>query len=229
MTSDCMRKLIGELYSTNNIGQRVKLIGRAPGRYSCYKLEGKIGTVRATYGENNIAVKVDGMFNKTSNSGCFYFRPHDLESLGENAYVTNDDIKEENNMSNSNITNYFNAIKVKFIDDGNVSRHVYANFDTDVNVGDLVVVKPAHHDVALARVEEILPDNTYETTREVIAKVDTTYYKERVEAREKIAKVKAQMQERAKKLQDIALYQMLAKDDPEMAQLLADYHSLPQY
>lgn len=207
-----------------SVGMSVRVIRQ--NKYRKYNLIDKIGTVLHGYNGSSIAVAFDGIANDLSEKGVFYFSAADLAIVEEKYH---DRFKEENNMSNSNITNYFNALKVKFIDDGNVSRHVYANFDMSVEVGDLVVVKPAHHDVALARVEEIMPDNTYETTREVIAKVDTTYYKQRVEAREKIAKVKAQMQERAKKLQDIALYQMLAKDDPEMAQLLADYQSLPQY
>lgn len=207
-----------------SVGMSVRVIRQ--NKYRKYNLIDKIGIVQYAYCASSIAVAFDGITNDLSEKGVFYFSAADLTIVEEKYH---DRFKEENKMSNSNITNYFNAIKVKFIDDGNVSRHVYANFEDCIEVGDLVVVKPAHHDVALARVEEILPDNTYETTREVIAKVDTTYYKQRVEAREKIAKVKAQMQERAKKLQDIALYQMLAKDDPEMAQLLADYQSLPQY
>jgi hypothetical protein len=63
-------------------------------------------------------------------------------------------------------------------------------------------------------------------SREVVCKIDTTDYKARVETRKKAAELKAKMQERAKKLQDIAIYKMLAEKDDEMAQLLADFTNL---
>ena len=83
--------------------------------------------------------------------------------------------------------------------------------------------------MTLARVVEILEGNSYETPREVVAVVDTRFYDERVEAREKATKLKARMQERAKKLQDISLYRMLAENDSEMMNLLNEYQNLPMF
>ena len=83
------------------------------------------------------------------------------------------------------------------------------------------------HGMGLATVIEIVDRNDIETQREVVAKVYTGGYDSRVALRAKVAELKAKMQERAKKLQDVALYQMLAKEDTEMAALLQEYQSLP--
>jgi hypothetical protein len=55
-----------------------------------------------------------------------------------------------------------------------------------------------------------------------------TAFDYRVSVRKQAAELKAKMQERAKQLQDIALYQMLAKEDSEMMELLGQFQSLPK-
>lgn len=61
---------------------------------------------------------------------------------------------------------------------------------------------------------------------EIVCKIDDTAYKARVEQRKQERELKAKMAERAKKLQDIVLYETLAKSDPEMQQLLDQYKTL---
>lgn len=199
-------------------GTRVEIIRHH--KYRQYNLVGKKGTVYSVYGLE-VRVEVDGVSNRNASSGHFYFTPKELK------IIDNDYVKENENMPN--ITNYFNAVKIKFLDDTKPCHYIYANFEADLKEGDLCVVKPAHHDLTLARVMEVINDNSFETPREVVAKVYTDFYDERVKARAKAAEVKAKMQERAKQLQDIALYQMLAKDDPAMQELLNEYQNLPQF
>ena len=186
-------------------------------RYAC----GTVSSVDRLYGK--IAVRIDDMVNELSAAGVFYFKPRELT-------IAHDDkiIMEEKTMATnvSNITNYLNAIKIKYVGDVNPCSYIFASFEPELKVGDLVVVKPAHHNIALARVEEILEGTNYETTREVISKVDTSAYNERVKVRNKAAELKAEMEKRAKQLQDIALYQMLAKDDPALMELLNQYQAL---
>lgn len=201
------------------VGMPVRVIKQ--NKYKKYDFTNRIGIIQYGYCASSIAVAFDEIMNDLSEKGIFYFRAADLAIVDEE---THDRFKEDNNMEK--IIGYFNAVKVKFIGDSCTSRYIYANFNQDVEVGDLVVVKPAHHDIALARVEEILPDNTYETTREVINKVYTDAYNYRVKVREQAAALKAKMDERAKQLKDVALYQMLAKDDHEMASLLSEYQAL---
>lgn len=200
-------------------GMHVKVIKQ--GCYHKYKLVGVIGVVDSSYGYGKVAVKFDEIRNHSSCRGVFYIPASDLEIVDDICTI-----KEENTMHN--ITNYLNAVKIKFINDQFTCKYIYANFETDLKVGDLCVVKPAHHDLALARVIEVIDQNDFETPREVVAKVHTDFYDERVANRAKAAEIKAKMQERAKQLQDIALYQMLAKDDPAMLDLLNEYQALPK-
>lgn len=212
-------RLIGILGPRYDAGTRVKIIA-CPNKYRNYDLIGKIGVIRTTHVQN-VTVAVEGIRNSGSAYGYFYLAPNHL------THVDEDNNMEENKMSN--ITNYLNAVKIKFVGDVNPCNYIYANFDSCVKVDDMVVVKPAHHAFALAKVVEVIDKNDFETPREIVAKVDMDFYNERVKARNQAAELKAKMQERAKKLQDVALYQMLAKDDPEMQDLLNRYQSLPNF
>lgn len=210
------------IYKPNfGIGSRVKVV-RQPNKYRIEKLVGLIGTVRTDSG-SNVSVGFKEVRNHRSGYGCFYFRPSDLVAVDENG----NEIKKENeNMPK--ITNYLNAVKIQFIGDSSPCNCVYANFDPGIQPGNLCVVKPAHHDMTLARVVKILDDKPVELQREVVAKVWTDEYDNRVAMRAKAAEIKAKMEARAKQLQDIALYQMLAKEDLEMADMLNEYQSLPK-
>lgn len=200
-------------------GMRVQVIKQH--KYLNTKLIGKLGTVKSGYG-TEVTVMIDGIRNSYSGSGHFYFKPSELEIVDE--CINN--VEENTNMPN--ITNYLNAVKIQYIDNVAPSGYIYANFEPDVKVGDLCVIKSAHHGLGLARVTEVIDRNDFEvSTREVVAKVDTRDYDERVANRARAAEIMDKMKERAKKLQDIALYQMLAKDDPEMMALLESYQALP--
>lgn len=125
------------------------------------------------------------------------------------------------------ITNYWNIAEIEFLDEKVLFRtYDYANFDPELKEGDLCVVATAHHSLALANVVSIKVSTGQALEREIVAKVDTADYGHRVEIRQKAAELKAKMQERAKALQDLVLYQTLAKEDPEMAQLLQDFKDL---
>lgn len=200
-------------YPSIRAGSRVRVIEQTKYKHN---LVNKIGTVRTVH-QSNIAVVFDDVKNENSSYGYFYFLDSQLEKI-------TDENMEENNMSN--ITNYLNIAKVKFIDNPNSCTYEYANFDPELKVGDLCVVKPAHHDMTLAKIVEIVDCNDIKVQREIIAKVDTSAYDNRVKVRKQAAELKNKMQERAKQLQDIALYQMLAKDDPAMMELLNEYQTL---
>lgn len=218
------RELISKLITDDgviHVNTRVRVISQ--GRYKKANIVGRFGTVRTDNSiYDTLGIALDDIRNNYSALGVFYLKPNEIE------VVTDNDIMEENNMAINvdNITGYTQAIKIKFVDDSRPCGYVYASFEPELKVGDLVVVKPAHHDISLARVEEILEGTDYETKREVISKVDTAAYNARVKLRNQTAELKAKMQERAKQLQDIALYQMLAKDDPAMQALLDEYQAL---
>ena len=201
-------------------GDRVKVIDQT--EYENFNLVGKIGTVISTFGSGigKIAIKLDDAYNPYSAKGYFYIPDINLDIV--DTYSNN--IKEKNQMNN--ITNYLNIANVKFVDQLNDRIYEYANFEPDLKAGDICVVMSEKHGMGLATVIEIVDRNDIETQREVVAKVYTGGYDSRVTLRAKVAELKAKMKERAKKLQDVALYQMLAKEDTEMAALLQEYQSL---
>ena len=213
-----------DVYRIFKRGSRVRVI--KCDSYVKDNLTGENGTViensYSIYGK--IKVELDTVRNPRARHGCFYFQPHELEVVNE----TNDDILEENTMNNkNNITNYLNTVKVKFVDDNKISSNKYANFDSTIATGDMVVLSTQYAGLELATVVEVIDSNDVGCTGEVVAKVDTAAYDTRVANRAKAAELKAKMKERAKQLQDIALYQMLAKDDPAMLELLSEYQAIP--
>ena len=186
-------------------GQRVVVAG--PGHYKG-KYIGRAGVVFKIYARS-VAVRLDGVRNESSGYGVFYF------DIAELIHEEAAQIKEDKNMQK--LTNFVNVAVVQFLDETvDFRTFEYANYDPNIAVGDLCVVKTAHHGMGLASVVEIKQKPTEDLYREIVSKVDTTDFDARVERREKTAELKAQMQERAKQLQDIVLYRTLAKEDPEM-------------
>ena len=199
-------------------GDRVMCV-RNQTKYWNFNIADQVGTVKSSYGDFQVPVLFDNARNPRSGKGYFYIPTTDLEFVNDC-----DNVMEENDMEK--ITNYYNIVRVQYLDNNTPSKHIYANFDMSIEVGDMCVIKSMHHGLGLAKVVEIIVDNTLEPTREVVAKVFTCDYDERVRVRKQAAELKDKMRERAKQLQDIALFQMLAKDDPDMMELLNQYQSL---
>lgn len=126
------------------------------------------------------------------------------------------------------ITNYLNIARVRFVNQRDSGgAYQYANFEGDLGIDDICVVRTEENRFLVAEVVEIIDSNTVEMYREVVAKVDMENYDSRRKFRAKAAELKAKMETRAKQLQDIALYQMLAENDPDMAALLNEYKTIP--
>lgn len=199
-------------------GAQVRIIRQS--KYKTTKLLGKIGIVQSYYtGSGSIPVEFDDEVNGASMYGYFYFKRSEVELVKDD---TND--MEENNMEV--ITNYINVARVQFLSDGSPSNYKYVNFDPELQVGDTCIAKYNGSAYGVAKVVEILDDTDVKTDREIVAKVDMSAYNQRVTNRAKAAELKAKMEERAKQLQDIALYQLLAKDDSTMMDLLKEYQAI---
>lgn len=202
------------------VGRRVRVIETS--RYHG-KCTGQTGTIRACYG-TSMAVALDFSSNKNSTHGSFYFDISELEILKNEKTATAAD-KGENNMEK--MSNYLNVAVVRFLDGNNTfATYEYANYEPNLAVGDLCVVASAHHGLGLAEVVEIKDSTEEDLFREIVQAVDLSAYEKRVTRRKEAAELKRQMQERAKQLQDLVLYQTLAKEDPTMAQLLSSYQAL---
>lgn len=193
-------------------GKRVRI----KATQSCYKkydIVGDLGTVINWLSfDGKAAIRIDDKFNNSASKGYFYMKKSNIEFL------------EEKTMNM--IENYLNVAKIKFLDERNNNFYKYANFIPELKKDDLVAVMSANHGMGLAKVVEIIDQNDLALEREIVSIIDTADYDARVAHRKLAADLKAKMQERAKKLQDVALYQMLAKDDPEMAALLSEYQNL---
>lgn len=197
-------------------GDRVRILRHS--KYRGEELVGKLGTVRSGYG-SSIPVRIDGCFNTRSSYGYYYFTPSELKKINDST----DEIKEE---IMPKITNYLNIATVK-TRGGRDYR--CANFDLDIQPGDIVVFAPFNtpSDLTVAEVVEINDrDDDSRFDSEIVSKVDDSAYRDRRKSRAEAAKLKKEMEARAKQLQDVALYQMLAKDDPDMAALLQKYLEL---
>lgn len=99
---------------------------------------------------------------------------------------------------------------------------------------DMLVVCDTQNGPVLCRVHEIFDAKTYNVykanpnvclDREVIDVVDSTAFTARRDLETKRAELKAKMAKRAKELQDISVYALLAKEDPEMEQMLKEYNN----
>lgn len=199
------------------VGRRVRI--KNCDRYGG-EVNGHCGIIRSCYSPSSIAVRMDDMINKGSRYGYFHFDSSMLEFVGPNDSKTN-----EGSTDTMKIEKYLNVAVVRFLDNDPECSPVYeyANFDSTLREGDVCAVMSAHHGMGLARVVRIKPGSDVALTREIVAKIDTMLYDERVAQRKKAAELKEKMQARAKQLQDISLYKILAADDPEMKQLLDEY------
>lgn len=207
-------------YENALIGRRIHVVG--PGHYRG-RCIGQAGVIASVY-DNSVGVLLDNMKNGRSGYGYFYFRLEDLEFIDDQPTQCNENEGEKDMQK---LTGFVNVADVQFLKDDVAFRTFeYANYDPDLKAGDVCVVMSAHHGMGLAEVVDIKETPSGDLFREIVCKVDTSAYDNRVEMRRKTAELKEKMQERAKQLQDIALYQMLAKEDPAMQELLEQFKAL---
>lgn len=190
-----------------SIGDRVKVLA------DNYKdrTVGLVGTVRSVY-DGSIAVNLDGLTNTRSSYGCYYYKAKQLEFL-----------KGEMNIMDG----IYRVALVNFLEGSNrTTDYEYACYDDSIREGDTCVVKTAHHGFALAKVRAFAEASTNPVTREIVCHADFSAYNERVERRERSAKLMQEMKKRAAAAQEILIYRQLAAQDPAMAELLKEYEQL---
>jgi len=144
----------------------------------------------------------------------------------------NTEQKEEKQM----MIGKYDVAKIRFLNGSNTNKtYYYALYDdTMCAIGDMVVVKPAHHDMALAILDDIIARNEAEQYmldschegREIVCNIDMTTYNKRVAKREQAAKLKAEMDKKVKEIQELTLFEMMATKSPELKEMLDTYKSL---
>lgn len=205
-------------------GQRVRIIG--PERNGLNDgLLGLLGTVDGPGCRRGItAVRVPNVTNFRSSYGVFYFPDSSLELANEEPTNTN---KEDFIMKD------FTSLVAVSISSGPWHEVTCACYEPDIKTDDVCVVATREHGYEIGYATLVTSPEAVEAKGllasikgEIVCKIDDTAYKARVEQRKQEKELKAKMAERAKKLQDIVLYETLAKSDPEMQQLLDQYKTL---
>ena len=142
-------------------------------------------------------------------------------------------INEQNNITegvNKNmLMGNYKVAMVKFVQGTNTTKgYAFALFDNDIKVDDTVLCDSATG-YGVAKVTDIIEQKDYEgtqVTKEIICKVDFTAYETRKENRKKAQNLKVQMDKKINEMKELALYEMMAKDCPELAEMLNTYKGL---
>lgn len=103
-------------------------------------------------------------------------------------------------------------------------QYEFKNDIEGLEVGDIVVVDAAPG-ISIGTVTSFKDDSKV-AMKWVIQKVDLVAHNERLAREKKLVEIKAKMELRRKKLQEIEIYQILAKEDKDMAALLEEYQGL---
>ena len=203
-------------------GSHVRILGEDMGHH--HELIGAIGTIEGMDFLHGIAaVEVPGARNLKSSHKVFHFREDRLELLNAKQTNIND---EEYTM-----TNYSSVVSISVIR-GTWSEVFCACYEPDIALDDCCVISTPGNGYEIGYVTAVKSPEEVELTPaggirgEVVCKIDDAAYKARVEQRRQAKELKEKMRERAKKLQDLVLYETLAKSDPEMQQLLDQFKEL---
>ena len=200
-----------------NIGVTVEIV---PGSRSYGgKFSGRVGeTKRASCAGGKVAIRFGDTVNPRSAYGVFWFDEHELR-------ICEDTTNQEENLM---LPGYKRA-EIKFLDGKNTTTtYSYALYDDCAAPGDLVAVRTGHHGFTLAVIAEVYDTdlNLVKCGREIIAPVSLTAYNARRGKEERLRTLKASMDAKAKDMQQLALYEMLAEKDPAMAAMLEEYRAL---
>jgi hypothetical protein len=97
----------------------------------------------------------------------------------------------------------------------------------DLKEGDIVVVD-SRGVFTIAKVVKTNPtlNSSFEVRKWVIDKINTTNYEIRIKKEKRLKEIKKKMDQRKKELQEIQIFELLAKDDEEMRVLLEEFKEL---
>lgn len=124
-------------------------------------------------------------------------------------------------------TVYKEIVGVQLLNDANEKTYYFTAYE-HYYTSDIVVVETVRG-LMIGEIVEIRVENPpVKPTKEVVAKVDIGPWRARQEARRRMAELKVQMNGRIARKKEEALYDMFAKDDPELADMLAQYRNLKE-
>lgn len=207
-----------------NIGDHVLILGSDKGcPYD--KTTGMIGIVEKG-GSSSVGVRLNGMNNKSSGYGVFWYKYYELKLTDECITIKRE---EENNMSliESGATS---VIRVRFVEGYNTDKKYNFLCYDEVKVGDFVVAD-SNGTGTFAKVEEVVTIEdaiaiNMQATKEIMCVCDFSEYNKRKEVKEKKAELKKQMDKRIKELQTSQIYEMFAEKDDTLKELLEQYKGI---
>lgn len=198
-------------------------------------------------------VKLVNKFNPHSGKGYYYFDDDDIEKVklsrdvhglypntmimgtipwNENKYkeLLNARHGKGAIMKNKQLLKGYKKAAVRFRNDTGYKDVWYAMYDDVANLDDSVLCMTAHHGEVIGTVVAIEPFENdtvnVEYGREIICKIDYSAYRDRQRKLERIAKLKTTMAKKKAELDELAVYELLAKQSPDMAAMLAELKEL---
>lgn len=211
-----LRKLNNNRHALN--GKRV-MITCANRKSKYYETLYAIGSIKNTSNGTEFGILLDNFSNESSAKGLFWFRYDEFEFLKEES--------EENNMSK--LTGFKAVAVVK----QGCSVYHFAIFDDGMKyqAGDKVAVSGASKDYLLTIDEVITPEEAAQKysgniTAEVIDIVNMYNYEERVNKRKAAEDLKKSMDKAIKEMQEVDKYEMYAKQNPALKDMLDQYKKL---
>lgn len=197
-------------------GDTVKVKNGSPA-YMAYKNQhcGCIGYVERISG-NRIGVALEGKHNKLSGYGIFWFDQDELN------FVSGTNNKEEYIMDKN-----YTMVKAKYLDTSISKRDIIFAAYEPYEVNDYVVVNSGHHGFVVAQVTAVENvEGSVQYGREIICKVDMTAYNDRKARAKRRAELRDKMEAKVKELQETAIFEMLAKEDAGLAEMLKEFKEL---
>lgn len=197
-------------------GKRVRITyANRKSRY--YETLNAIGTIKNTSSVKEFGILLDDFTNPASNKGLFWYRINEFEFLENKS--------EDNNMGK--LTGYE---KVAVIKQG-YSDYYFALYDewTRYIPGSKVVVSGDNELKTISEIitlEEASQRFKGNITSEVITLVDTSAYDKRVAKRKAAEELKKSMDKAIREMQEVDKYEMYAKQNPALKDMLDQYKKL---
>lgn len=174
---------------------------------------------------------VANVYPRTMINGLYGISPCDAGIRAYSCSPLETKYMEDNKMKNKQLIKGYKVAKIAFEGCDNLIN--YALYEDDVMIDDKVLCSTGHHGEQIGKVagiydltDEHMPDMPVNYGREVICKIDYSGYINRQERLHKLAQLKQKMEKKREELNELAVYQALAADCPEMAEMLKEFKEL---
>lgn len=170
-----------------------------------------------------------GTINYYSSSTSCKIRFDNWNGLGRKELVIKEIYLERYEDNMAAVKGNYKVAMVKFLEGVNTTKdYAFALFDDTIKKDDCVLVDTTRG-FSVGKVSEVKSQVDYDgvtVTKEVVCKVDFADFEKRKENRKKKDALKKRMDSMIKDNQEVVLYEMLAKTNPDMAEMLKEYKEL---